>query len=120
MKFATAFLTAMDRPELIPIAAQDPGPDQQRLIAELKALFASRTYAQWLEILPGIEVSWAPVLDMVEAFDHPHAAAREMVVGTGEDAVIGNPVRFLREPGRVSQGAPVLDEHGAALREKGW
>ena len=120
MKFATALLTALDRPDLIALAAEDPGPGQQRLITELRAIFGQRDYADWCGFLAGVEVSWAPVLDMAEAFDHPHARARGMIVDTDDGVVTGNPVKFAFEPGAVGGNAPDLDEHGADLRRNGW
>lgn len=120
MKFATALLSALDRPDLIALAAEDPGPDQQVLIGELRAIFRERDYAAWTDFLSGVDVSWAPVLDMAEAFDHPHARAREMLIDGPDGPVMGNPVKFADEPARVGGRAPRLDEHGTALRAHGW
>jgi crotonobetainyl-CoA:carnitine CoA-transferase CaiB-like acyl-CoA transferase len=120
LKFAENFLNAVDRADLIPLAAYDPGPEQQRLIAELRALFLTRGFEEWRALLGGIEVSWAPVLTMAEGFDHPHARAREMLIDVDGVELPGTPLKFTHEPGSVRTRAPKLDEDGAALRERGW
>jgi len=53
----------------------DPGrwPDQKRRFAEL---FATRTRAQWCEVLEGTDACFAPVLTPEEAARHPHNQAR--------------------------------------------
>ncbi|MNE58017.1 hypothetical protein D3C80_1530210 [compost metagenome] len=40
-------------------------------------LFASRTRAQWCELMEGTDVCFAPVLAPHEAAEHPHLMARE-------------------------------------------
>ncbi len=110
LRYAEALLDALGRRDLLPLAACDPGPEQQRLIGELRTIFATRTFAEWSAFLAGVDVSWAPVLDMAEAFDHPHAAARGMLVDDGAGGrVIGTPIKFAEEPGRVRPDAPALD-----------
>lgn len=121
IKFATALLKALDREDLLELAKQEPGPDQQKLMAELRAIFATRTFDEWCTFLKNVEVSWAPVLNMAEAFDHPHARAREMLIEDENGTELpGTPVKFQNEPGQVQTRAPRLDEHGDAIRKKGW
>ncbi|MBB4630884.1 CoA transferase [Sphingosinicella soli] len=121
MKFATSLLTALGREELIPLAEAEPGPVQQQLIGELRQIFKARDFDDWSAFLPTLEVSWAPVLDMAEGFDHPHAAAREMLIDDGIGGrVVGTPVKFADEPGEVHLRAPTLDADGAAIRAGGW
>lgn len=43
---------------------------------QMAALFASRTRAQWCELLEGSDACFAPVLDLQEASVHPHNQAR--------------------------------------------
>lgn len=120
MRFAEALLNALGRPELIELARHDPGPEQQRLIAEMRAIFATRDWSEWREFLSGVDVSWAPLLDMAEAFDHPHARAREMLVERDGVELPGTPLKFAHEPGEPGIRSPLLDEDGPALRERGW
>ena len=54
---------------------------------------------------------FAPVLDFVEAFESEQMTSREMIlVGPRGEHVIGNPIKFLREPGSISMEAPDLDQ----------
>ncbi len=46
------------------------------LSEHLTKLFATRTRAQWCELLEGTDVCFAPVLDPLESAGHPHMAAR--------------------------------------------
>lgn len=46
------------------------------LKAELETLFASKTQAEWIEILEGTDACFAPVLPFWEAHEHPHNRAR--------------------------------------------
>jgi crotonobetainyl-CoA:carnitine CoA-transferase CaiB-like acyl-CoA transferase len=57
-------------------------------------------------------VSFAPVKNLREAFDDPHAAARGMhLVDAQGQEHIGMPIRFEAEPGRVNFALPELGEH---------
>ena len=64
------------------------------------------------------------MLDLKEAFDDPHLAAREMLVRTdGGDgpAHLGIPIKFREEPGKIAADAPALGQHSTAiLRELGY
>lgn len=110
LHYAEALLMALERPDLLPLAAEDPGPRQRRLIGELRAIFAARSYAEWCGFLADVKVSWAPILDMVEAFDHPHMVAREMLVDAAGDRVPGTPIKFADEPARPPAAVPALNE----------
>lgn len=111
--YAAAFLAAVGRSELLPLALEEPGPGQQRLIAELRALFATQDYAQWCALLEDVTVSWAPVLDLAEALAHPQIEARAMLVDDGVGGrVPGTPLKFADEPGQVRLRPPALDEDG--------
>lgn len=121
MHYAQALLDALERPDLLPLAACDPGPEQQRLIAALREVFRMRSFAEWCAFLEQVAVSWAPVLDMVEAFDHPHVRARAMLIDDGRGGrVLGTPIKFADEPGSVGLSAPSLDADGAAIRAGGF
>ncbi len=77
---------------------------------ELKATIAetikTKTRDQWVAIMEGTDVCFAPVLSLAEAADHPHNRARENFV---EVAGISQPApapRFSRTPGRVHSPPP--------------
>ena len=120
IKFATALLSALEREDLIDYALKEPGPEQQILIKEMSEIFGAKTYDDWRVFLEKVEVSWAPIIDMAEAFDHPHAKAREMLTEIDGVELPGTPIKFEREPGQVKAISPLLDEHGLAIRAGGW
>ena len=70
----------------------------QELRERLAAVFASRTRAEWCELLEGTDACFAPVLSPAEAVTHPHSVARG--VYTDIDGVVQpQPVpRFSRTP----------------------
>ena len=50
--------------------------DQAAQTEAWKQLFALRTQSQWCELLEGTDACFAPVLELEEAGQHPHLAAR--------------------------------------------
>lgn len=48
--------------------------------AALTDLFKTKTRDQWCELLEGTDVCFAPILDMVEATQHPHNVERETYI----------------------------------------
>ena len=51
-------------------------PDLKAKVAES---FKSKTRDEWDEIMLGTDICYAPVLDMDEAFDHPHNRERDTI-----------------------------------------
>ncbi|MDE0389181.1 MAG: CoA transferase, partial [Rhodospirillales bacterium] len=98
------------------------GPAQAPLHAFLEETFAERTQAEWVNWFAGRDICFAPVLDLKEAFDDPHLAARDMVV-RGDDGAshLNLPIKFREEPGRIDTDVPALGQHSTAiLREIGY
>ncbi|MBO9514782.1 MAG: CoA transferase [Variovorax sp.] len=112
VKFAANLLNALGRPDLIDLCRQPPG-DAQRPVREFLAqTFAAQPLAHWEAFLSRLDVCWAPVRGLKEALSSEHLAARDMVVRTPEGhGMLGTPLRFRDEPGRVSHHAPALGEH---------
>jgi alpha-methylacyl-CoA racemase len=52
----------------------------QRTKSMLADVFATRTRAQWCELLEGTDACFAPVLSLDEAPDHPHNQARDTFI----------------------------------------
>jgi crotonobetainyl-CoA:carnitine CoA-transferase CaiB-like acyl-CoA transferase len=83
---------------------------------------SERTKAEILDRLGG-RVPVGAVRDAAEITADPHVAARDMVIQLehpGVDrtvGVAGQPVKFSRTPARPGRRAPLLDEHGAAIRD---
>lgn len=115
-KFAANLLTALGRPDLIELCLLPPGPGQDPVKAFLAETFATRTLAQWSEFLKDVDVCWAPVRSLIEAFNDPHTQARGMV-WTAPDGGrhLGIPIRFANEPGRINQQLDTLGQSTEAV-----
>lgn len=119
--YVRTLLRALDREDLLAAALAGPGPEQERVIAEFRALFAGRDLAEWSAFLGQLDISWAPVLSMVDAFDHPHVRARAMLVTDAAGEVVpGTPLKFAEEPGAIARHAPDLDADKATILERGF
>lgn len=108
LKFARNLLTALGRPDLIPLAEADAGPAQAPLTAFLRETFAKRTRAGWESWFADKDVAFAPVLTFREAFDQPHIADRHLIVRAGAEAHIAPPIRFASDPPFVPPPSPPL------------
>jgi crotonobetainyl-CoA:carnitine CoA-transferase CaiB-like acyl-CoA transferase len=121
LKFVRNLLEALDRPDLVSLCEQGPGPHQQPVVDFLQGVFATRSQAAWVQWFEGRDICFAPVKDLREAFDDPQVAARGMrlVDELGQEH-IGIPIRFREEPGQVRFEVPELGEHTRqVLREFG-
>lgn len=100
-----------------------PPARQGAIIAALQARFRTRTEAEWLEALEGVEACVEPVLSLDAALSDPHVRARRMVVeapsATPGKAVrmLGIPVKFSRTPAEIRSpgGAPGADGRAALV-----
>ncbi len=121
-KFAANLLTALGRPDLIPLCALPPGPGQDPARDFLTATFSTRTQAEWVDWMAGKDVAFAPVKSLREGLDDPQTRHRGMVV---EDARgwehLGIPIRFANEPGAIRFDPPTHGEHSEQiLRDLGY
>lgn len=76
---------------------------------QLAALFASKTRAQWCELLEGSDACFAPVLTLQESFDHAHMKARAVYQQHDGYQHPAAAPRFSRTPGAVVS-APAGEE----------
>ena len=110
LKFARNLLSALGREDLL-VQAEAPAGEQGELIAFLRATFATRTRAQWIEWFADKDVAFSPVLDFREAFDQPHIAERGLLVQDADGGThIAPSIRFAGEqwqPGAI----PSKGEH---------
>jgi alpha-methylacyl-CoA racemase len=90
------------------------------LAAQLDALFATKTRAQWCELLEGSDACFSPVLSPQEAAVHPHNVARG-VYQTVDGILQAAPApRFSDTPSAAVNRAPPLGVHTReVLRELG-
>jgi len=87
--------------------------------ANVGALLASRTTAEWLELFRGLEVPAAPLRTPEELFDDPHLAAvglfETVESAHGPLRLPGVPTWFSRTPGGIAGPAPTLGEDTDAV-----
>ncbi|MEO1221795.1 MAG: CoA transferase [Pseudomonadota bacterium] len=111
IKFAENLLTALERLDLLP-HAKAPAGEQGELIAFLRATFATKTRAEWVEWFADKDVAFSPVLSFREAFDAPHVSERRLLVeAEGGGNHIAPAIRFAGEawtPGEI----PAKGGHG--------
>ena len=77
----------------------------------VRKLFKTKTRAQWCEIMEGTDVCFAPVLNMGEAYEHPHNVERGTFV---EVAGVKQPApapRFGRTPAAIQRPPAWPGEH---------
>ncbi len=120
-----AVCAALGRPELEhdaryaePTARAARQAELVTLIEDWMAGFADNDAV--IAALEQHRVPCAPVLDPVEALEHPYFRARDMVRHIedpvmGPLAVPGFPLRFSAQPERLDLAAPLLGEHNQAV-----
>jgi len=106
-KFVVNLLTALDRPDLIPLGSA-PAGEQGALLDFLRATFATRTRDAWVAWFADKDVAFAPVLDFREALDHPHIAERGLLIEQDGGHMVGPAIRFGQNP------SPVASQTGIA------
>lgn len=121
-KFWDALCQRIGREDLQPLHRSGDAATQERVRAELAALFASQPLAHWSEVFADGEACVTPVLKLDEALAHPQFAARGMVLPGAEGArQLGLPVKLSGHEPPPPRPAPAAGEHTAEiLREAGY
>lgn len=82
----------------------------------LKALFVTRTRAEWCGLLEGSDVCFAPVLDPIEAAAHPHMAARQVYREVGGVLQAAPAPRFSGTPAQTIGAIPMRGADSDTVR----
>ena len=119
-KFVENLLNALERPDLISVASGPPGPGQAPVKAFLAETFLKHSRHHWETWLAKLDVCAAPVLNLKEAFHHPHVIARDMLLKDDEGNLhIGTPIKYRIEPAILNFRLPGYGEHNEIyLKEK--
>jgi crotonobetainyl-CoA:carnitine CoA-transferase CaiB-like acyl-CoA transferase len=109
--------TAVGRPDLEPTHSDPSALDAWR------AVFATRSRDEWLEILAGTDTCTGPDNDLAEAVADPQLRHREMVVEAEHPTLgplpqLGTPVKLREQPGGVRSPAPALGADTRAVLEE--
>lgn len=99
-KFWQNFCTAVGHPEWIPV--HQDYTEQERLKAELAALFATKTAAEWDALLRHADCCFTPVIAPEKLTDDPQIQARGMA-GIGEGGL-----PWMRSPVHIGDATPVI------------
>lgn len=116
-QFWAALCAALERPDL-----QDDafamGPRRDEVVAELSAVFGTKSRSAWMEHFSGLDVCVGPVNAFSEALADPQVRARSMayeaeVPGVGPWTHIGDPLKFASspEPAGMRLPPPKMGEH---------
>jgi alpha-methylacyl-CoA racemase len=119
-KFWRALCIAIGRHDLI--AGQFArGTDGDRVRAELEAIFASASLADWLARLAGVDCCVTPVLTLAEALADPQFVARKMIVSGGDGLrQFAPPFKLSDHEFAIARAAPAQGAHGIEiLRDAG-
>jgi crotonobetainyl-CoA:carnitine CoA-transferase CaiB-like acyl-CoA transferase len=82
----------------------------------LAEFFAARTQAEALAWLADIDVCYAPLRTLVEAYDDPHVTERGMLLHDEQGLPhTGTAIKFTREPAQIGFAVPRLGEHSRAI-----
>ena len=111
-KFWQGFCQAIQRPDLIPLGLSQRPEDQRALKMEIQSVIAARTMADWQAIFEPLDVCVEPVLTVPEMAEHPHTAARGMVVEVPKPD--GSSQRQIASPFKFSGSQPAYKHVGAA------
>lgn len=113
-KFWHAFCTAIERPDLVK-RGWDMGPGLDGAVAEIAAVIAQKTLAEWVEIFAPVDACVAPVLSLGESLAGENAKARDMVItvdgGGAKTTQFANPIRMTDFAFAVTAPPPLVGEH---------
>ena len=77
---------------------------------EMASLFKTKTRDEWCEIMEGTDVCFAPVLDLIEARQHPHNVARQTYMELDGIVQPAPAPRFSRTPSQIQFGSRATGE----------
>jgi crotonobetainyl-CoA:carnitine CoA-transferase CaiB-like acyl-CoA transferase len=114
-KFLLNFLTYIGRPELMALAASGAAQRDQ-LRTELRAIFGSKTVAEWTACLAGVDTCFAPVNTLEETLRDPQVTALGLFTSVAHPRLgslpqIAPPFSFSDTPSSVRRPPPELGEH---------
>lgn len=109
-------LCGIDDPEFL---KQNEKESWASLRQKLEELFATKTQAQWCELLEGTDVCFAPVLNLAEAPQHPHNEARASFVDFEGVTQPAPAPRFSRSQTGIQSAAAIAGEHSEEIL-KDW
>jgi crotonobetainyl-CoA:carnitine CoA-transferase CaiB-like acyl-CoA transferase len=115
-KFWAEFLRMVSRPDLLGRHTPRDKADAAATIAELAALFRTRTRAEWLALLAETDACVGPVNTLAETLVDPQVRARQVISDQDGLAPLLRAAPILSDdPLRALGPAPRLGEHTVSL-----
>ena len=112
----------LDSPHIAENARFRQGADRivhiEALREILRPLFKRQESVPFAERLLAAKVPAAPVLEMPEAFHHPQAVAREMLIEGDRYKGIGFPIKMSDTPAAFHRPPPYFGEHSRQILEE--
>ncbi|MDP3766531.1 MAG: CoA transferase, partial [Dehalococcoidia bacterium] len=115
-----AFCQALDMPEIEHDPRFENYGERMRNIQELYGMlddaFATKTSAEWMDLLQAADCICAPVASYEDLLNDPQVRANEYIVevdhpNQGRMPVVGAPWRFSDTPAEIAPSAPELGQH---------
>ena len=119
-KFWQMLCTAIERPHLAPFAFAT-GAEGRRIRAELEAVFASRSFAEWRALFEQVDCCVTPVLRFEESMENEQLQSRGMLVEVAGVRQFPPPFKLSELPFSARLPPPDAGEHSEeVLRESGF
>ncbi|MGH8637956.1 MAG: CaiB/BaiF CoA transferase family protein, partial [Burkholderiales bacterium] len=95
---------------------QDRRANRANLLDKLQAVFMTKSYEQWEEILIGRGIPVGAINDLGQVVEHPQVKARDALVDVehprlGKVRVAGPAARLSATPASVRSASPLLGQH---------
>ena len=124
------YCDAVERPDLRDDPRFAAAPDRVKhrdvLVPIIVELTASRTVAEWMDVLGRAGVPCGRIRNVAEVCTNPQLTGRGKVVDhphptAGQVRMIGQPIELSDTPGRIDRAPPLLGEHtDEVLRAAGY
>jgi crotonobetainyl-CoA:carnitine CoA-transferase CaiB-like acyl-CoA transferase len=112
--FWAALCRHLGREDFVPMQWAD-GPERDAMFTFFRDTFRSKPLARWTAELGPLDVCYAPVATIDEAFDDPQLRHRGMVVemdtAAGPTRFFGPPIKLSETPGSIRTPPAGLGEH---------
>jgi crotonobetainyl-CoA:carnitine CoA-transferase CaiB-like acyl-CoA transferase len=120
-KFSENLLRALGRLDFLDLAKGEPGPSQAPLTAFFIETFKQKTCAEWEAFLDPLDLCWAPVRTLKDAFGDANAQARGMLLNDAQgNSHIGPAIKFRADAAKPQFRLPAYGEDSAEIARGGF